>query len=107
MNSLVQDLRYAIRMLRKSPVTTLVAIVSLALGIGANSAIFSLMSALVLRPLPVREPGRLVRIATQRPSDTIADGGLSLSLYQAIRKENSVFEDLFGYTAGGVVNLEA
>jgi len=107
MDYLFQDLRYAIRMLRKSPVTTLVAIVSLALGIGANSAIFSLMSALVLRPLPVREPARLVRIATQRPSDATADGGLSLSIYEAIRKKNSVFEDLFAYTAGGIVNLEA
>ena len=58
----VQDLHFGLRMLRKSPGFTLVAVLTLALGIGLNSAIFSLLDALVLRPLPVREPESLIRV---------------------------------------------
>ncbi|HXY40044.1 MAG TPA: permease prefix domain 1-containing protein [Vicinamibacteria bacterium] len=59
---LAQDLRYGVRLLRRSPVFTTVAIASLALGIGANTAIFTLVDSLVLRSLPVHEPERLVRL---------------------------------------------
>ena len=62
MDRLAQDIRYALRTMRQTPGFTAVAILSLALGIGANSAIFSLIDTLMLRPLPVREPGRLVEI---------------------------------------------
>jgi hypothetical protein len=61
MEILGQDIRYSGRMLLKSPVATAVAIFSLALGIGANTAIFSLMNALILRPLPVQDPGQPAR----------------------------------------------
>jgi putative ABC transport system permease protein len=66
-NGLLQDVRLAIRSLRATPVVTIVAVLSLALGIGANTAMFSLVNSLLLRTLPVREPGRLVTVRSHEP----------------------------------------
>jgi predicted permease len=101
------DLRYGFRLLARSPVIATVAILSLAVGIGANTAVFSLMNALILRELPVRDPGRLVRLFTTTPQNPDREGGFSLAMYQQLRKDQRVFSDLFAWMGGGIVNLEA
>ena len=88
---LKQDLRYAARMLWKSPVFSAVAILSLALGIGANSAIFTLIDAVMLRMLPVAAPEQLVQVD---PYTDNHKGGFSYPLYQQLRDRNQVFSGL-------------
>jgi predicted permease len=95
-NTLWQDLRYSFRMLWKSPGFTLVAVLTLALGIGANTAIFSGVSALILRPLPVEQPERVVSIFEiyNDPNDY---NGFSYPDYVEYRDQNHVFEGILGY----------
>jgi predicted permease len=107
MNVLRQDIRYSVRALAGNPITTAVAILSLALGIGANTAIFSLMNALILRALPIRDPGQLVRLATTTPQNPDRESSFSLAMYRQLRKDQRVFSDLFAWTGGGIVNVEA
>src|SRR5260370_19149343 len=109
MNTTAHDIRYALRIFLKSPTTTVVAIVSLALGIGANTAIFSLMNALVLRSLPIRDPAQLVRLYTTTPQnpDRETENSLPPAMYQQRRKDQHVFSDLFAWSGGGIVNIEA
>lgn len=107
MSQLRQDLLYAVRVLAKSPTVTVVAILSLALGIGANTAIFSILNALFLRSLPVPDPHQLVAISTISPDGQNAEDPLSLPMLLEIKRHQQVFSNLFGWSGGGMNNFEA
>jgi predicted permease len=94
MQSLWQDLRYGVRMLLKDPGFTSVAIFTLALGVGANTAIFSVVNSLLLRPLPYSDSGRLAIIWTHSPGANVALDWPSPGQFSAIKTRTGVFEEL-------------
>jgi putative ABC transport system permease protein len=96
---LMQDLRYGIRMLAKAPAFTAVAILTLALGIGANTAIFSVVYAVLLKPLPFTDPGQLVTAFQANSHVGIAETGCSFPNYEEWRAQNHVFSELAGVLA--------
>jgi predicted permease len=107
---LVQDLSYAVRTFRRSPAFTLIAVFSLALGIGANTAIFSLINALLLRHLPVHEPSGLVAVGDPSRTGSLSTGNvrndlMSYPLYEEIRKQNQVFTDVLASGRSGRLNV--
>ncbi|MGO9011817.1 MAG: ABC transporter permease [Bryobacteraceae bacterium] len=93
LDPLLQDTRYALRMMRRAPGFTAVAVLSLALGIGANTAIFSLIDTLMLRLLPVRDPQQLVDLLYKYPSDPRLNG-FSFEAWQYMRDHNTVLSGL-------------
>ena len=101
MNTLLNDLRYATRMLQKQPGFTIVAVVTLALGIGANTAIFSLVNSILLRPLPYREPDRLVHLIQSSPKLDLATWGVSQADFAAYREQNHTLESVALFNSGG------
>src|SRR5215207_6452964 len=98
MNTFLQDLRYGARILLKQPGFTFVAVLTLALGIGANTAIFSLVNSILLRPLPFREPDRVVRLIQASPKLGLATWGVSQADFAAYRDQNRSFESVAIYT---------
>jgi putative ABC transport system permease protein len=97
MEDLLQDLRYGARMLLKNPGFTLIAVITLALGIGANTAIFSVVNAVLLRPLPYPEPEQLVRLLAMDMTRGARDIGASMPDYREWRKRNQSFAWLAAY----------
>lgn len=106
MEMLWRDLRHAFRVLRKSPAVTGVAILSLGLGVGANTAIFTLMSTLMFRTLPIEDPEKLVRMSAFLPEKPDQELAISLATYLQLRRDQRVFSDVFAWMGGGVANLE-
>ena len=122
MKSLLQDVRYGLRMLRKSPGFTAVAVITLALGIGANTAIFSLINAIMLRTLPVRDPQSLVQLNWVSPGEASFHGGsynyggcleegktsletactFSYPMFEQLNAQRKVFSDVFAFVPIGL-----
>ncbi|HEV2385901.1 MAG TPA: ADOP family duplicated permease [Candidatus Acidoferrales bacterium] len=106
MGAISQDAKYAIRRLRATPGYAAVAVASLALGIGANSALFSLLNALVLRDLPVWQPDHLVEIKALEVRTGQAQP-LSLPMYLGLARDQKVFSAFCGEQDNGVFEIEA
>jgi predicted permease len=104
LETLWQDVRYALRLLRQKPAFTLVAVLTLALGVGANTAIFSIVNAVLLRSLPYRNPDRLVRIYFHNPGVGLRDVPYSIPELDDLRTRSGVFDDV-STVGGGNTNL--
>jgi len=95
--TLIQDLRYGARMLLKKPGFTLIAVLTLALGIGANTAIFSIVNATLLRPLPFAEPDRLVMVSGRNLKKGLARAEVTPADWLDYRTQNRVFDGLAAF----------
>ena len=107
LDAFLQDLRYCLRTLRKSPGFTLAAAASLALGIGANTALFSLLNAVVLRTLPVKDPGQLVQLVYTIPKTGPDNwnGYWGYAQLERFRKESRTMSGIFGTNWSGRLNV--
>jgi putative ABC transport system permease protein len=101
MQTFLQDLKYALRMLKKNPAFTAVAILTLAVGIGANSAIFSVVNSVLLRPLPYRDPGQLVRVYSEFPTMQLQKFWLSPPELLDIQREAKSWEAIGAWAPTG------
>jgi predicted permease len=111
LESIMRDVRYATRSLRNRPAFTLTVIATLALGIGANTAIFTLVDALVLRPLPVSHPEQLVIVGDPAAVNTNNVGSpvtdyVSFLLYRDVRARNTVFTDMYASGWSGPIDVQ-
>src|SRR5882762_9262568 len=101
METLIKDIRYGLRSLLKRPAFTLIAVGTLALGIGANSAMFSTVNAVLLRPLSFPESERIVVLEGVNPAKGITQSNMSIPDFADWQTQNQVFEQLAGFVAGG------
>ncbi len=107
LETLFHDLRFGTRMLFRNPGFTLIAVVTLALGIGANTAIFSLINAIMLRQMPVERPDQLVEFVEKRPGEERNDDYMEWSNYEHFRDNNHVFSALTGVSFDNVASVRA
>lgn len=105
MDEFDSDLRYGLRAMRRSPGFTLVAVLTLALGIGANTAIFSLINMVLLAALPVPQPDQLVRFMNIDPQGAAEEGYYSYPAFREFRDENRVFSGVLAFNGPGFANL--
>jgi predicted permease len=105
MQTLIQDLRYGARMLLKNPGFTLIAVLTLALGIGANTAIFSVVDKLLLRLLPVKEPQRLALVSAESVNPKFLNTIFSYPDYVDYRDQNEAFSDLIAFNTTNAVRF--
>src|SRR6185312_16388503 len=110
-DTLLQDIRFAVRLLRKTPLVTAIALLSLALGIGANTAIFSLIDAVMLRMLPVQNPQQLVQIEFRSPVSPRPRQAATNPIWEQLRDHQDAFSGviawspkMFDLADGGEVN---
>jgi predicted permease len=99
MAAISQDIRYALRQLARAPLFATVAVLTLALGIGANSAIFSVLNAILLRPLPYAKPEQLVLISGQKKESPVAGGPLSWTRFEMVRDHSRSLEGVAAFTS--------
>src|SRR4051812_4683474 len=100
MDGLYQDFRYGLRIMFRKPAFTMIAVITLALGIGANTAIFSIVNAVLLRSLPYPDANRLVMLWSTMQGQGISNSESSLPDYREWRDQNHVFEGLGGFYYG-------
>src|SRR5687768_10331359 len=103
MNTILQDIRFGLRMLLKSPSVSIVATIALALGIGANTAIFSVVNAVLLRPLPFPDPDSLVSVFETDTQRGQQSGSHSYPNFMDLRAQNTVFQHISTYRSGDYV----
>jgi putative ABC transport system permease protein len=99
MSMLLQDARFALRVFQRTPGFAVAAVLTLAVGIGANTSVFSVANALLLRPLPYRQPDRLVLIDARRKSTNISQGPLTVPRFEQVEQRNRSFSEMAAFTA--------
>src|SRR5271170_4748060 len=99
METLLQDVRYGLRMLRRNAGFTAIIVLTLALGIGANTALFSIVDAVLLRPLPYAQPQQLVAVKEDMPGISLIDSGMSQPELVDFQNRSGVFEQISAVAA--------